>query len=420
MTAHGRHVLTALLLAGSCAATAHARGDDPCATARPDERTRSSCARALYGEREYVAAARQYERLWQDHGTPKYLYNAAAAREAAGHLASALALWTRYEASAGVEEEERAELRPRLEAMRVRLVATTVVVTPDHVLGPAATFSCERSDGAAPESFAIPAALVADITPGSFTLHLAPGAWTLRLSPAPEVPEFSPVGAPLEVRQSPGQILLPVSRGSNRQVGLDAPERDVSRLTLGLGGAAGGVALLGIVVLAVTTEPPTTVDESLRNISAGSGLLGAAIGLGAAAGLETLPATRRRHRLQLGAGGAVAFAGLLYHLIAWGKFQEYDHCPSPEETEKTSVGSSEEGTSAVPDPCASFKEKIESQRLHRGFSAAMLGAGAALIAGTGLSHLVRVALPQRRQRRHLALGGLVRPHAVGLTLTGRF
>ena len=93
MDVHGRRLaLTALLLAGTGPATARAQWDDPCAEMQPDELTRSSCARALYGEREYVAAARHYERLWLDTGTPKYLYNAAAAREAAGHLASALAL----------------------------------------------------------------------------------------------------------------------------------------------------------------------------------------------------------------------------------------------------------------------------------------------------------------------------------------
>lgn len=409
MHAHGRrYALTALLLASSGPATAYARGDDPCTEVRPDELARSHCARALYGEREYVAAARHYERLWLDIGTPKYLYNAAAAREAAGHLASALALWTRYEASPGVEDDERAELKQRLAEMRARLVAITVTVTPANVLGPGATFWCERADGIPPESFEIPARLVADAAPGNFTLHLDPGAWQLRLSPASALTEYSTVSAPIQVTQAPGEVMLPLSQPSLVDSGPAAPERDVQRLTLGLGGASGGAALLGIIVLTVATvnkpasdmkeDPEVDTEASkrfLRQVGLGAGLVGAAIGLGAAAGVETLAATRRRHHIQLGVGGGLAFGGLLFHVIAWKVFHD-------------DIGSFSEISEA----------SVDEQRAPRGISAAMLGAGAALMAGAGMSYLVRSYLPHKRQR--LAVGALLRSHTVGLVLTGRF
>ncbi len=409
MHAHGRrYALTALLLGGSSPATAHARGDDPCTEARPDELSRSNCARSLYGEREYVAAARHYERLWLDIGTPKYLYNAAAAREAAGHPASALALWTRYEASPGVEEDERAELKQRIEQIRARLVAITVTVTPANVLGPAATFWCERADGVPPESFDIPARLVADAVPGNFTLYLDPGAWELRLSSASALPEYSTASAPMQVTQSPGKLVLPLSQRSLADTGTPAaPDRDARRLTLGLGGASGGIALLGIIVLAVAKKPTpemdgqdTVVDKDesrrfLRHVGLGAGLVGAAIGLGAAAGLETLAATRRRHHIQLGVGGGLALGGLLTHLIVWKVFRD-------------KIGGSSMITEAG----------VNEQRAPRGISAAMLGAGAALMAGVGMSYLVRIYLPQKRQR--VSFGGLVHPYTIGLAIAGRF
>ncbi len=405
MHAHGRgYALTAVLLGGSSPATAHAWGDDPCAAAQPDELARSGCARALYGQREYVAAARHYERLWLDIGTPKYLYNAAAAREAAGHPASALALWTRYEASPGVEEEERAELKQRLEQMRARLVAVTVTVMPADVLGPGATFWCERAEGVPPESFDIPARLIAGAAPGSFTLYLDPGAWELRLSPASALPEYTTASAPMQVTQSPGQLVMPLSQRSLADAGTPAaPDRDARRLTLGLGGASGGIALLGIIVLAVAKKPPPegeladkhATKRSLHRVGGGAGLVGAAIGLGAAAGLETLAPTRRRHYIQLGTGAGLALVGLLMHGILVANF-----------------------TNSNPGPSVATGY-ASRQRVLWGTSAAMLGAGAALMAGVGASYLVRVWLPKRRQRR-LTFGGLVHPQAVGLVLHGHF
>ena len=396
-----RYALTALLLAGLGPATTHAQGD-PCAEEQPDERARSHCARALYSRRDYVAAARHYERLWLDIGTPKYLYNAAAAREAAGHLASALALWTRYEASPGVEEDERAELKQRLDDMRARLVATTVTVTPADVLGPAATFVCERAGGIPPESFEIPAHLVADDAPSAFTLFLDPGDWELTLLPASAIPEYSRVSAPMQVTRSPGQVELPLTKRALPDARPVPPERDVQRLTLGLGGASAGVAVLGIIVLATNGRPDSmpTVDTTkskafLCRVGLGAGLLGAAFGLGAAAGLETLPLTKRRQSIQLGVGGGLAFGGLVAHLAVWRAFHD-----------------DSKGSSTV------TESSVNEQRASRGISAAVLGAGATLMAGVGLSYLVRVYLPRQRQR--VGLGGLVHPRTVGLALTGRF
>jgi len=396
-----RYALTALLLAGLGPGTTRAQGD-PCAEEQPDERARSNCARALYSRRDYVAAARHYERLWLDIGTPKYLYNAAAAREAAGHLASALALWTRYEASPGVEEDERAELKQRLEEMRARLVATKVTVTPADVLGPAATFVCQRAGGIPPESFEIPAHLVADDAPGAFTLFLDPGDWELTLLPASAIPEYSRVSAPMQVTRSPGQVELPLTKRALPDARPVPPERDVQRLTLGLGGASAGFAVLGIIVLATNEKPDSmpTVDTTeskafLRRVGLGAGLLGAAFGLGAAAGLETLPLTKRRQSIQLGVGGGLAFGGLVAHLAVWRAFHD-----------------DSEGSLTV------TESSVNEQRASRGISAAVLGAGATLMAGVGLSYLVRVYLPRQRQR--VGLGGLVHPRTVGLALTGRF
>ena len=374
----GRHdlAMAGLLLVALAPGLARAQAVDPCARDHVDEITRSRCARNLYGEREYVAAARHYERLWLDTGDPKYLYNAAAAREAAGHTASALAQWTRYGASPGVSAAERAEVDARLDEMRTRLVPVIVTVTPDEVLGPAATFWCERGEGRTQESFDIPAQLVAAARPGSYVLHLEPGAWELRLSPASAVSTYTTTSATVLVSEDTFDVPMPLASRPMHDGPAAQNDRVARRLLLGMGSAAGVSTVLGITLLVAGT------DSSLPGlVDTGAGFLGAAVGLGVGAALDTRTPTRRRYQIPLGIGAGLASIGVIWHVTARTR------------GDSASAGSREA-------------------------SAVVLGAGASLAAGAGLSYLLRVWLPRKRQR--ITVGGLVRPHTAGIVLHGSF
>jgi len=389
------------LLTGLAPALVRAQGDDPCARANVDESVRSRCARNLYGERKYVAAARHYERLWLDTGDPKYLYNAAAAREAGGHMAAAQAHWTRYHTSSGVSAAERAEVQLRLEEMRARLVAVTVTVSPGDVLGPAATFWCERGTSRAHEYFEIPAQLVANTTSDSFTLHLEPGTWELRLSPASAFQTYATTRTSVLVSDSPVDLpmALEPSVGQDGATNFDS-ERVARRLTLGMGGGSGGLALLGIVVVAASAksgdETSDDARRSLQRVGWGGGMIGAAIGLGAAAGLETLAPTRRRHHIQLGVGAGVAAIGLVSQIAVTALHNDaLEGCPTP-----CHIG--------------------QDRRAARGATAALVGVGASLMAGAGVSHLLRVWLPRRREQSRIEAGALMHVHTIGLVVHGSF
>ncbi len=204
----------------------------------------------------------------------------------------------------------------------------------------------------------------------------------------------------MEVTPYPGQLDMVLTDGHPR----DLRQHDLLRLRLGLGGTAGGLALIGVLVLALgpgrpaveasdTSIPKREARFWLRGIGGGAGLLGGAVGLGVAAGLETLPPTRRRYYIQLGAGAGVFLVGLVVHARMVTKFNQ------------ASGVELREGAA-------------DKQPFGRGVSAAMLGAGLSLMAGVGASYLVRVWLPQRRQ--DLSLGGLWRPHTIGLAVHGRF
>jgi hypothetical protein len=164
-----------LLTATMAPAIAWAQEPDVCERLGAAEAERSRCAREHYGAREYVTAARIFEELWRNTGAAKYLYNAAAAREAAGSDARALAHWLRYAAISEPSSTEQAEAEGRMSKLRARLITTTIEVTPAAALGPEAALSFERDLGGEVETFDYPVGLLSGAQPGVFTVHLEPG-----------------------------------------------------------------------------------------------------------------------------------------------------------------------------------------------------------------------------------------------------
>ncbi len=189
----GHWQCTGAWLIAVAVAPAPAWADAPGICDRPDanEAERGRCARELYGTREYAAAAQTYENLWLYTRAPKYLYNAAAAREAAGSDARALAHLLRYAAMPDLSATERAEAEGRMAQLRSRLIATTIEVAPAVALGSAAELLFERTVGADIETIEYPVKLLMSTQPGVFTVHLEPGTWRLRIVPASTVPAYN-------------------------------------------------------------------------------------------------------------------------------------------------------------------------------------------------------------------------------------
>ncbi len=180
-----------LIAVGVAPAPAWAHAPGICDRPDANEAERGRCARGLYGTREYAAAAQTYENLWLDTRAPKYLYNAAAAREAAGSDARALAHLLRYAAMPDLSAAERVEAEGRMAQLRNRLIATTIEVAPAVALGSAAELRFERTIGADIETIEYPVKLLMSTQPGVFTVHLEPGTWRLRIVPASTVPAYN-------------------------------------------------------------------------------------------------------------------------------------------------------------------------------------------------------------------------------------
>jgi len=92
---------------------AAAPGTATAAATNPAEAARSEQAKQLYAEQRHVESARAYEELYAEFKAAKYLFNAAAAREAAGQDAHAYVLLRRYLDTPGLspDQHERGEAR---------------------------------------------------------------------------------------------------------------------------------------------------------------------------------------------------------------------------------------------------------------------------------------------------------------------
>ena len=120
-------VTSACMVAASLPAAA-APAASPTVAAAPEG---DGEAKHLYNERKYPEAAQAFEKLWTATGTSKYLFNAAMARELAGHESHAYLLLRRYLATPGLQTDEAERARGRLEALRRRAVAVRLVIVPE-------------------------------------------------------------------------------------------------------------------------------------------------------------------------------------------------------------------------------------------------------------------------------------------------
>lgn len=244
------------LLACLCLALA----GPPSTTAQGPEAPVSSdeaAAKQLFGEARYHEAAARYEALWAATTIPKYLFNAAMARELAGHEAHAYLHLLRYLALDSLQPAEIEKARARLEALKQRAVPLQLVVTPpaDALSG---TLELE-STGAPTDVGRTPLALDAETlrrtsvpgAPGTFDLYVEPGTWTLSLSARGYVSE---------------QRKISMAEGERRQLALNlAPEKTaVTPITVRFAPASAAAAGIEVVAESSSRSLRFTVPPSGR------------------------------------------------------------------------------------------------------------------------------------------------------------
>lgn len=185
------HFLRALLgvsvLVGTLPAHALARAAAAPATP-PAAADEDSEARQLLRTRKYSEAAAAFERLYAASSTPRYLADAATARELAGHDSHAHLLWRRYLALPGVPPAELERVRARVAALERRMVAVRIVTIPHILASRDLELTIEHSPAGTPrDASRVPLVLEGDLLPllaapdlpGAFAIFLERGSWVI-------------------------------------------------------------------------------------------------------------------------------------------------------------------------------------------------------------------------------------------------
>jgi hypothetical protein len=94
------------------------------------EEQRNEQAKQMYADQRFRDSAHAFEALHREFAGAKYLFNAAAAREAAGDDAHAYVLLQRYIAEPGLSAEQRAQGEARVAPLRSRTTAIRLEIVP--------------------------------------------------------------------------------------------------------------------------------------------------------------------------------------------------------------------------------------------------------------------------------------------------
>lgn len=143
-------------------------------------------AKQLFNARKYPEAAQSFEQLYARTQSPRHLFNAAMARELAGHEGHAYVLLRRYLSLQGLQPGEESRARDRLEALQRRTVPVRLVVSPESLPADKLQITVERTPtGALGDAGRAPLVLGPEVLallatqglPGSYDLFLEQGPW---------------------------------------------------------------------------------------------------------------------------------------------------------------------------------------------------------------------------------------------------
>jgi hypothetical protein len=184
-----RHLaLVAVAVGGVGVGTPAAAAPAPTAvsdTRPPPELPNEESARKLYAQRDFVRAAVAFEELWRRRGERRFLFNAALARESAGHDGRAYVLFREYLGLAGPAVEDRAAAQTSIDAIAARTCGIRIRV--QGRTGSLDKLILERSEqgSEARRVVRIDPSLVTrdEDAPGSSALlvHVEPGEWRIRV-----------------------------------------------------------------------------------------------------------------------------------------------------------------------------------------------------------------------------------------------
>lgn len=143
-------------------------------------------AKQLFNARKYPEAAQAFEQLFARTQTPKHLFNAAMARELAGHEGHAYVLLRRYLLLRGLAPNEEARARDRVDALQRRTVPVRLVIVPESLPADKLQVTIERTaSGHAGDAGRAPLVMGPDLLaqfavqglPGQYDLFLEQGPW---------------------------------------------------------------------------------------------------------------------------------------------------------------------------------------------------------------------------------------------------
>lgn len=236
---------------------------------KPKKSAREAYATERFEAQRFVEAAVEFEALWDDYNDVRDLYNAAVARQGAGHLAHAYAYLDEYLAH---KQDNPNVPRETAEALREHL-RTQLVPIEVEVRGKADELSFVHQGGFSSEHRDRP--LVLGVSKNRRAVYLDPGQWEVQ--------------AHSESRES-AEKLVTVSQGVPSSVKLQMRRRGAGeadgrkwKITavnagVGLGVAGVGAALWGVYQGKFDTAPGTNGESNLTAL--GAGLMGGGIGLG--------------------------------------------------------------------------------------------------------------------------------------------
>ncbi|WAS93588.1 carboxypeptidase-like regulatory domain-containing protein [Nannocystis punicea] len=197
-------------------------------------------AKQLFGARKYPEAAVAFEQLFAASPAPKHLFNAAMARELAGHEGHAYLLLRRYLALPGLQSAELERAEDRLAALQRRTAAVRIDLQPADLSARGLQLTVERgpSSGANDVGRA-PLVLAGDLlvllavadAPGSYDMFLEQGPWIV----AARADGHEPARQELAVAGNQAQVALTLAASA-------PPETPVA-FTLGPADLAGPVEL---------------------------------------------------------------------------------------------------------------------------------------------------------------------------------
>ena len=418
-------VWTALLILppGGVALASQAATGPAAVAGEKDERAGE--AANYYSRGRYVEAALEFEGLWRDFpGEPRFLFNAAASRYAAGHYAHTVAYLAEYLGRDEVVGEDRKEAQAQLDEARNKVTGLQVKVTlPAGASGEVRVVAKPVARGASdlrPE-LVMSARRGGDVA--TAVVQLEPGSsWVVRAEAEGLVAGSQQVEV---TRDGYQQVALQLTATATEGPGA-GPKREervsagtARALKIGFAAGGGAAAAVGVAVLAAgAVKRGRSADcdsdargelackqelaQGLRTRDAGAAVFGAGVGL-LAGGLTWLSQDARKRRsvwiAEATAGGLALIGGAAWLTV-----------------------SSNEFNAANTGPITDWRSHYAAVGGSRGHAAAatVFGLGAGLVGSAVTGLLVQRKRGGSAMARSLRLDGMAMPGRGGLLLSGRF